>query len=64
MELLIQRVLFGIAFHAAVREHQTSAQRRNPNLSILRIFESLRSGRTLTKQVHVTSFQYFLPAQI
>lgn len=41
MELFTQRVLFGIASHAAVREHQISAQRRNPHLSILRIFRSL-----------------------
>lgn len=55
MELLTQRVLFGIASHTAVREHQASAQRRNPNLSILRIFRSLRFGRTLTKDVRVTA---------
>lgn len=41
-------------FGAAVREHQTSIQRRNPSLSILRISRSLKSGRTLTKDVLVT----------
>lgn len=54
MEQFTQRVLFGIASHAAVREPQTSTQRKNPNLSILRILRSLTSGRTLTVDVHVT----------
>lgn len=49
-----QRALFGITPQASVREHQTATQRGHPHLAILSIFNSLRSGRALTRDVCVT----------